>query len=152
MRIINAILIGFAVLAAVFFLYAVSMPRGTPTEYGGAVSSSAASASAYARMTGADGAIEIDVQPLGLGSSTWTFSFGLDTHMGSLDMDMEKVVTLTDDRGDIFTPTAWNGPGPGGHHRNGTLKFPAPSSTPKSFTITVTIPGGTPQLFSWETQ
>ena len=160
MNIKNAILIGLAALAGMFFLYALSVPRGTPTEYGGtsAASSSAGQAqnsgvsSAYAQKTGSVGSIEIEAQPLDLGSSTWTFNLGLNTHSGSLDMDVQKVVTLTDDRGDTFAPPTWNGPAAGGHHRNGTLTFTAPSVTPKSFTITVTLPGDTPQTFSWGAQ
>ena len=155
----NAILIGLAVLAGMFFLYTLSVPHGTPTEYGGASASSSAGqaqnsgvASAYAQKTGSVGSIEIEVQPLDLGSSTWTFNFGLNTHSGSLDMDMRKVVMLTDGRGDAFTPTAWDGPAAGGHHRNGTLTFAAPSTIPKNFTITVTLPDNPPQTFLWSTQ
>jgi hypothetical protein len=145
----NAILIGLAVLAGMFFLYALSVPRGTPTEYGNA-SQTEQSASAFEQQTNSEGTAEVVVQPLDLGSSTWTFNFGINTHMGSLDMDILKIVTLTDDRGDTIVPIAWNGPGTGGHHRNGTLTFPAPSSTPKSITVTVTGVGGVAtRTFSW---
>ena len=145
----NAILIGLAALTGMFFLYALSVPRGTPTEYSGATSEQPASA--FQQQTNSEGTAEVVAQPLDLGSSTWTFDFGINTHMGSLDMDILKVVTLTDDRGNTIAPVAWNGPGTGGHHRNGTLTFPAPSSTPKTITFTVSNVGGVAaRTFSWD--
>lgn len=148
MNIKNAILIGLAALAGMFFLYTLSVPKGTPTEYGG--TNTEQQAPKFQQQTNSEGAVEVVVQPVDLGSSTWTFNFGIDTHTGSLDMDILKAVTLTDDRGDSIAPIAWAGPGPGGHHRNGTLTFPAPSSTPKSITVTVVNVGGiATRTFSW---
>ncbi len=153
----NAILIGLAVLAVMFFLYTLSVPRGTPTEYGGTTSqtqqSSGKASAPYGSQTNSEGTAEVVAQPRAPGTSTWTFSFGIDTHMGSLDMDMTKVAVLTDDRGDSLAPIAWDGPAAGGHHRNGTLTFPAPSSTPKTITLTVSNVGGVAtRTFTWNAQ
>ena len=148
MKKINIVLIGLALLAAMFFLYALSVPRGIPTEYGGA-----AAPSPYRSQTNSEGTAEVIAQPLAPGISTWTFNFGIDTHMGSLDMDMTKVAVLTDDRGDSLAPIAWDGPAAGGHHRNGTLTFAAPSSTPKTITLTVSNVGGiATRTFTWNIQ
>ncbi len=157
MKKINIIFIGLAALAGMFFLYTLSVPRGTPTEYGGAASqaqqSSGTASSPYESQTNSEGTAEVIAQPLAPGTSTWTFNFGIDTHMGSLDMDMTKVAVLTDDRGDSLAPITWDGPAAGGHHRNGTLTFPAPSSTPKTITLTVSNVGGVAvRTFTWNMQ
>ncbi len=151
----NEILIGLAVLAGMFFLYALSVPRGTPTEYGRSASQTHQApgvvvTSPYESQTNSDGTAEVIAKPLALGTSTWIFNFGIDTHVGSLDMDMTKVAVLTDDRGDSLVPVAWDGPAAGGHHRNGTLAFPGPSSTPKTITLTVSNVGGVAtRTFTW---
>ncbi len=148
MKKINIVLIGLALLAAMFFLYALSVPRGIPTEYGGTAVSSP-----YKSQTNSEGTAEVIAQPLVFSTSTWTFNFGINTHMGSLDMEMTKVVVLTDDRGDTLTPIVWDGPTAGGHHRNGTLTFPAPSSTPKTITLTVSGVGAVAtRTFTWNIQ
>lgn len=51
------------------------------------------------------------------------FEISLDTHSGSLDYEMAKISYIRDSKGNILKPEAWDG-GIGGHHFNGTLKFP----------------------------
>ncbi|MBI4319638.1 MAG: hypothetical protein HY675_14210 [Chloroflexi bacterium] len=54
------------------------------------------------------------------------FAVVMDTHSVDLDKyDMAKLATLRTDKGRQFTPTTWVGPPGGGHHRTGTLVFPA---------------------------
>ncbi|MFA4935255.1 MAG: hypothetical protein WC568_05405 [Candidatus Methanoperedens sp.] len=51
------------------------------------------------------------------------FDIKLDTHSGSLDYEMAKISYIRDSRGNIIKPDTWDG-GIGGHHFEGTLKFP----------------------------
>ncbi len=51
------------------------------------------------------------------------FDIKLDTHSGSLDYDMAKLSYIRDSKGNMIKPESWDG-GIGGHHIEGTLKFP----------------------------
>jgi hypothetical protein len=51
------------------------------------------------------------------------FDIKLDTHSGSLDYEMAKISYIRDSKGNIIKPDSWDG-GKGGHHFEGTLKFP----------------------------
>jgi len=51
------------------------------------------------------------------------FDVKLDTHSGSLDYEMAKISYIRDSKGNIVKPESWDG-GIGGHHFEGTLKFP----------------------------
>jgi hypothetical protein len=51
------------------------------------------------------------------------FGIKMDTHSGSLDYEMAKISYIRDRKGNIIKPEAWDG-GIGGHHFEGTLKFP----------------------------
>jgi hypothetical protein len=66
----------------------------------------------------------------------------MDTHTKPLDDDLTKTVALVDDDGRQYTPTSWEGDKPGGHHRKGVLRFPAPGATIKSFELQIEGLGG----------
>ncbi len=51
------------------------------------------------------------------------FDVKLDTHSGSLDYEMAKISYIRDSKGNIIKPESWDG-GIGGHHFEGSLKFP----------------------------
>ncbi|NJD77724.1 MAG: hypothetical protein FIB08_11625 [Candidatus Methanoperedens sp.] len=51
------------------------------------------------------------------------FDIKMDTHSGSLDYDMTKISYIRDSTGNAIKPESWDG-GIGGHHFEGTLKFP----------------------------
>ncbi len=55
---------------------------------------------------------------------TASFAVVFDTHSVDLDLDITDTVALTVD-GQAWTDPAWEGTGPGGHHREGTLTFSA---------------------------
>lgn len=70
------------------------------------------------------GEVEIDVALRRL-DDVAEFDVTLDTHSGSLDADLE-LSQLSVGGTDWSSPT-WDGDGPGGHHREGTLRFDAGS-------------------------
>ena len=53
----------------------------------------------------------------------YTFDIKLDTHSGSLNYEMARISYIRDSKGNMIKPESWNG-GIGGHHFEGTLKFP----------------------------
>ena len=60
------------------------------------------------------------------------FDVTMDTHSVDLDgYDLEKLAVLRNDRGKEVRPSGWDAP-KGGHHREGTLRFPekAPGGDP----------------------
>ncbi len=92
-------------------------------------------------QTNSEGPVAVEVTP-NLFGQAWTFKITLTTHSGSLDEDMTKVATLTDEKGNSYTPSSWQGSPPGGHHREGDLIFPPITPKPKSITLKVATIGG----------
>ena len=56
-------------------------------------------------------------------AATWEFEVVLNTHTGELDQDLTQFIRMVDDEGNQYQATKWEGDLPGGHHREGTLKF-----------------------------
>lgn len=99
--------------------------------------------------------VAITITPLEFGkdATRWRFMVVFDTHSGSLDQDPMSVVSLADDRGNAYTPTVWEGPGPGGHHREGVLVFDAISPAPAYVELKIKDVGGVPErIFKWNVQ
>lgn len=108
----------------------------------------------YDTKTDTQGSVTVDVTPqISSGDRQWKFEVILDTHSVELDQDPLQVVVLVDDQGNISQPTAWNGPGPGGHHREGILIFEAITPPPKYIEMKVTNVGNIPERsFKWNIQ
>lgn len=99
--------------------------------------------------------VTVKVTPLELGkdAATWKFNIVLDTHSGSLDDDMLAAAVLLDDAGNRYQPAAWEGAGPGGHHREGVLVFDPINPAPSRVTLTIKNVGGVSQRsFTWNIQ
>lgn len=60
---------------------------------------------------------------LGSNSTTWNFDIAINNHQVSIDNDLVADSELIDDQEKLYKPIAWDGSAPGGHHRNGVLKF-----------------------------
>ena len=96
--------------------------------------------------------VTVEVTPLELSkeAKTWNFAVAFTTHSGNLDQDLTKVTVLTDDQGNVYQPTVWEGSPPGGHHRSGTLRFNPINPTPKFIELKVKDVGGVPERsFKW---
>ncbi|MBI2475061.1 hypothetical protein HYV69_01415 [Candidatus Uhrbacteria bacterium] len=91
--------------------------------------------------------VSITVTPTELGpdSNEWKFEIAFDTHSGSLDDDPLQVVTLSDDKGDIYQPKNWEGPEPGGHHFKGILTFDQIKPLPLFIELKIKNVGGIPE-------
>lgn len=99
--------------------------------------------------------VTISVTPVefGKGVETWKFQVVFDTHSGSLDDDPTQIAVLMDDNGNTYKPIAWEGPGPGGHHREGALVFNPVYPTPAYVELKIKNVGGIPErLFRWNTK
>lgn len=148
----NLVITVLVIVAAGFFFWAWSQSSSQSPQTSannGSANNAATTSSAFSPINNSDGWAEVEVVPLTFASSEWSFGIALNAHQ-EINTDLTKAVTLTDDRGDTLTPLRWDEPNPGGHHRKGTLVFPAPSSTPKSITITMTgVGGATTRTFSW---
>jgi hypothetical protein len=89
-----------------------------------------------------------DVAP---GSATWVFAVVLDTHSQDLSDDLVKSSSLLDARGGRQAPLAWEGAPPGGHHREGVLRFKALGPAPGAFELQIRRPGeSAARVFRWD--
>ncbi|MFA5821352.1 MAG: hypothetical protein WC873_04650 [Candidatus Gracilibacteria bacterium] len=96
--------------------------------------------------------VTIGVTPVNLGqdAKVWRFAVVFDTHSENLDQDPTKIAVLVDDENNAYLPTAWEGPGPGGHHREGFLIFDSITPTPAYVELKIKDVGGVPERsFRW---
>lgn len=70
------------------------------------------------------GEVEVTITPTRVDDTGASFAVVFDTHSVDLDLDVADAAALTVD-GQAWTDPAWDGDGPGGHHREGTLTFSA---------------------------
>ncbi len=97
--------------------------------------------------------VTIEITPIELGpaASQWKFNVIFTTHSGSLDFDPMKAASITDDKGNVSRPIAWQGPGPGGHHREGVLIFNPINPVPKYIKLEITNVGDVAKrTFTWD--
>jgi hypothetical protein len=71
------------------------------------------------------GGVSVKVTPrkLARDAASWEFAVALDTHSQELSQDMSRSAALIDAQGSRHAPLGWEGAAPGGHHREGVLKF-----------------------------
>lgn len=82
------------------------------------------------------GEVDVTIEPVQLDDRGAAFRIVLDTHAVDLTADLTHV-TL-DVGGTPWSVEAWSGDGPGGHHREGELRFE--SAGPATGTAILTIP------------
>ena len=100
-----------------------------------------------------DRGVTVVVTPQNVSASTtsWDFKIALDTHSADLSDDLLKSAVLMDDTGAKYAPVAWDGAGPGGHHREGVLRFNAISPQPNAIELQIERPGEPkPRSFRWQ--
>jgi hypothetical protein len=106
---------------------------------------------ALATKTSDAGGVRVVVKPKNVGTGpTWEFEVTMDTHSKPLNDDLTKAAVLVDGNGRRYTAANWQGDPPGGHHRKGVLRFPAPPAPAKSFELQMQGVGGVSQrVFQW---
>ncbi len=109
-----------------------------------------AQSSLPARSNGAGG-VHVVVKPKSIvASAPWEFDVAIDTHSKPLTDDLTKTAVLIDGAGQRYQPVSWQGDPPGGHHRKGVLRFPAPAEQAASFEIQFEGMGGANiRVFRW---
>jgi len=113
----------------------------------------AAAAAELGTRKSVDRGVTVSITPRNIGTdaTTWDFAVVLDTHSQDLGDDLTKSATLFDAGSGQYTPVSWEGAGPGGHHREGVLKFKSISPHPQVIELRIKRPGeSTPRLFRWE--
>lgn len=93
--------------------------------------------------------VTVTPQSFGTDAKSWDFKVVLDTHSQNLVDDLLKTTALLAG-GASLTPIAWEGSPPGGHHREGTLRFTPVKPLPQSVELQMQRPGETvPRSFRW---
>jgi hypothetical protein len=119
--------------------------------FAAAASPSQSLAASLAAQTNDTAGVRVVVTPKSIGAdAAWEFEVTMDTHTQPLTEDLVRGSVLVVGDGRRITPTAWEGDAPGGHHRKGVLKFPAPTEAIKTFELQIDAIGGAARTFRWE--
>lgn len=133
-------LIGFAVSMTV----ALAVPDGAALAQEGLKSQSSAAQGVTVKVAPGD---------LSAASKQWAFQIAFDTHSQDLADDLMKSAALIADGDKRYAPKAWEGDGPGGHHRSGTLVFDSVAPRPQTVELQLQRAGeAAPRSFRWQMQ
>ncbi len=107
---------------------------------------------AYKRISSRKNSVNVDVVPVQLAPSQQVkFDVRMSTHSVELSQDMVAVSLLKDSNGQEYRPENWKGSPAGGHHRSGTLEFPAIKGNPGSVTLIIENIANVPErVFTWK--
>jgi hypothetical protein len=97
-------------------------------------------------------AVTVEVTPLNLpqGGSSLDFEVVFNTHSVDLGFDPVAISVLRDDAGQEYPALEWQGDGPGGHHRSGTLRFKVPNAASDSVAVVIRDVADVPErVFRW---
>lgn len=100
------------------------------------------------------GGVRVVVKPKTItAGAPWEFDVTMDTHTKPLNEDLTRAAVLVTGGKARYAAPAWQGDAPGGHHRKGTLRFPAPAEPAGSFELRIDGVGGTgTRVFQWRTE
>ena len=109
---------------------------------------------AYERQSNKENGVQVDAIPVELkAGSEVRFEVRMNTHSVELDQDLTSISSLKDNRGNTFQATGWDGSPPGGHHRSGTLSFPALAQGTETVTLIIKGVGkDSERIFIWRLQ
>lgn len=99
-----------------------------------------------------EGSVMVSVTPQSLAKAddVWRFAVQFNTHVTPISQDMMAAASLDDGNGAAEKPTAWEGDGPGGHHRRGVLVFKPIDPPPTTLTLHIRQVGGiADRIFTW---
>lgn len=106
----------------------------------------------HTTQTHSGGGVTVKVTPLdSRASGELRFQIALDTHSVNLDSyDLKSLVSLRDNTGKLYPPTAVENKG-SGHHRQATLSFAKPPNGVKRVELVVKdIAGVKERIFRWD--
>ena len=112
-----------------------------------------ATATDLGTLKSTEGGVTVAATPVNLsaGAGTWKFKIVLDTHTQDLSDDLMQTAMLLDGAGRKHVPVAWVGAGPGGHHREGVLKFRPVAPAPATIELQIRRVGeATQRSFRWQ--
>jgi hypothetical protein len=112
----------------------------------------AAAAELGARSSSAAGVtVKVTPKDVSAQAAVWTFAVVLDTHSQDLRDDLAKSAALVDARGGRHAPLAWEGAAPGGHHREGVLRFKGLGAQADELELQIQRAGEqAPRVFRWK--
>ncbi len=142
-------LFGFLVLLLVFSIIFSASSKNSKQGQASPVPTKETKMQTLETKTDSQGEVIVEVTPKKIEAGIFEFEISMNTHSVALDEDMVAISKLIDDRGDEYSATAWEGDGPGGHHRSGLLKFESATSKPKSIKLIIDRIGGVERNFSW---
>lgn len=106
--------------------------------------------SSLGTKTDEQGQVTVKVTPKTLNDTEWKFDVIFDTHSVELDQDIMQIAELLDSQGNVYKPIAWEGAGPGGHHREGILIFNPTQPLPEYVELKIKDVGGiSERSFRW---
>lgn len=104
------------------------------------------------RQTSQSGDVGVAVMPgnIAADAQTWTFKVTIDSKGAELSEDLAAAAVIVDVSGKEYPSTGYEGDGPGGNHREGTLSFAPISPAPNVVTMKIRGVGGVGERsFSW---
>lgn len=103
-----------------------SLPTASPT------------ALALSTQSVSGGGVVVTVTPLTLAlGQPATFDISMNSHSVEIVEDMVAATVLRDEAGNQSAAAAWEGAGPGGHHREGVIRFPPLTGEPAEVVLIV---------------
>ena len=112
-----------------------------------------AAAAELATQKNSDRGVTVAVTPQNMSgdAKTWDFKIVLDTHSQDLSDDLTKSAVLLDGTGAQLAPVGWDGAAPGGHHREGILRFKPVTPQPMAIELRIIRSGeANPRSFRWQ--
>lgn len=95
--------------------------------------------------------VAVTPQSLSGAGGSRDFKIVPDTHSQDLSDDLTKSALLLDRIGGQHAPIGWDGAPPGGHHREGVLRFKPVSLQPQLIELQITRAGeDAPRSFRWQ--
>lgn len=93
------------------------------------------------------GGVLVTIDPVRLDADGGEFEVSLDTHEGDLGINLARAARL-EVSGNVWEEASWSGDPPGGHHREGVLRFSAVGPAAGDVRLTIEgLPG--PVVATW---
>ncbi len=149
----KSIVLGVAIGLLIIGVWKIAVPKRASTNQEITAYAPTPNSASTETKKNESGNVTVSVTPLTLQLGfPPSFDIAFETHSVDLAFDVKQIATLTDETGTLYTPH-WDGSPPGGHHRNGTLRFTPDLSAPSTLMLTLKNIAGIPnRVFTWNTQ